>query len=65
MILLLEGKKKLKSTMGLDIWSSADRLAFANVHKQYMVSRRIGNDSRDKGKNLMGVQWMWLIRGLD
>jgi hypothetical protein len=34
------------------------------VPKQDMVSRGIGNSSRDKGKNLMGVKRKGLIRGL-
>jgi hypothetical protein len=34
------------------------------VPKQDIVGRGIGNSSRDKGKNFMGVKWKGLIRGL-
>jgi hypothetical protein len=34
------------------------------VPKQDMVSSGIRNSGRSKGKNLMGVKWKGLIRGL-
>jgi hypothetical protein len=34
------------------------------VPKQDMVGRGIRNSDRNRGKNLMGVKWKGLIRGL-
>ncbi len=55
-MLLLEGKKKLGSMMGLDSGSCPVIVVVIEVSKQYMGSRSIRNGSRNKGYHLVGVK---------
>ncbi len=61
---LLEGQKQLGSTMGCNSWASPVWVVDVEVPKQDMVGRGIRSSGRNKGKNLMGVKWKELIRGL-
>jgi hypothetical protein len=61
---LLERQKQLGSTMGCNSRASPVRVVHVEVSKQDVVGRGIRNSSRNIGKNLMGVKWKGLTRGL-
>ncbi len=52
----MERQKQLGSTMGRNSRASPVGVVDVEIPKQDMVGRGIGNSSRDKGKNLMGVR---------
>ena len=55
-MLFFERQKQLGSTMGHNSGVSPVGVVDVEIPKQDMVGRSIGNSSRDKGKNLMGVR---------
>ncbi len=61
---LLKGQKQLGSTMGWNSGASPVWVVDVEVPKQDMVGRGIRNSGRNKEKNLMGIKWKGLIRGL-
>ncbi len=50
--------------MGCNSGATPVRVMQVEVSKQDVVGRGIRHGSRNKGKNLMGVKWKGLIRGL-
>ncbi len=60
----MEGQKQLGSTVGCNSGATPARVMQVEVPKQDVVSRGIRHGSRNSGKNLVGVKWKGLIRGL-
>jgi hypothetical protein len=58
---LLKREEKLGSTMGSSSRSPPIGMVNVEVPKQYMISRIVGNGSRNMGKNFMSVKKEWFI----
>ncbi len=55
-MLVLERQKQLGSTLGHSSRAFPVGVVDVEIPKQDMVGRGIGNSSRDKGKNIVGVR---------
>ncbi len=60
---LLKRGEKLGSTMGSSSGSPPGVMVNVEVPKQYMISRIVGNGSRNMGKYFMSVKYEWFICG--